>query len=294
MEVFTARVDRIRWKQGELSRNLEVGFDARRATSAHAHRFDALAVHQMGKVGSMSLHEAVRNLGLWPCFHTHVLNPSHKGLLRANGEPLGSHHPAAVPPHIFGSRELCSQYLDAGSSVGVISAIREPIARNLSAFFMNLDRFVGPDQLELDDADGLYERFRSRYPHHLPQYWLERELNEVFGIDVFASLFPGRGSTVLDAPPHRILIMRTSLPDEAKAQAICSYLGVSTVSVGRAHVTEDKPGLKSIYRKVGKLVGRDRDYIDAMLGMQMALHFFTAQEREEIKERWLAIGKSSD
>jgi hypothetical protein len=71
-------------------------------------------------------------------------------------------------------------------------------------------------------------------------------------------------------------------------------LGVSTVSVGRENVTEGNPGLKSIYRKVTKLVGRDRDYIDSMLGMQMALHFFTAQEREEIRERWLAIGKSSD
>lgn len=78
--------------------------------------FEAVVVHQMGKVGSRSLYEGLRELDRWPCFHTHMLNRSHPSLRPVDdGSDLRfSGRRDRIPPHVWSAREALSSYLDPG------------------------------------------------------------------------------------------------------------------------------------------------------------------------------------
>jgi len=258
-------------------------------------RFKAVAVHQMGKVGSRSIVNAVEGLGLWPCFHTHVLSTTHNPSLRPEVEPVVPPRHAEIPDHIFASRDLRAQFIDRGLPVAVLTAVREPIGRNVSAFFQNLDGFVEGSGANPEDPHELYELFRKEYFHFQPQRWLDQELNEPLGIDVFEEPFPTSGVLALEAEPHGILVLKASVPDERKGEALSAFLGVEGLAIARVNVTAKKAkraGRSNTLSGFMACVGQDEAYIDEMLSMKMTQHFFTAQEREGIRDHWLALGAS--
>ncbi len=258
--------------------------------------FEAIAIHQMGKVGSRSLVKAVTDLKRWPCFHTHVLNPAKNKAIDPSSPPSIPPGHSEIPAHIGEAREVRSQFIDQGRPVGVITAIREPIARNASAFFQNLDAFSKLADYEFDreDPDQLYDVFRRYYPHHQPQRWIERELNEVFGVDALAEPFPEAGWVEIDAAPHRILIVKTSLEDDGKARALRTFLGVDDLTVARVNVTKAKAEWserETLLDQFLSRVGRDEQYLDRMLELPMAGHFFSDDERSAIRTHWLTVGR---
>ncbi len=258
-------------------------------------KFEAVAVHQMGKVGSRSIVNAVEALGLWPCFHTHVLSTTHNPSLRPEVEPVVPPRHSEIPDHIFATRDLRARFIDRGVPVAVVTAVREPIGRNVSAFFQNLDGFVEGSGADPEDPHELYELFRKEYFHFQPQRWIERELNEPLGIDVFAEPFPVEGALTLEASPHGVLVLKASVPDERKAAALRGFLEVDALRLARVNVTEKKAkraGRSTTLSGFMACVGQDEAYIDEMLGMRMTQHFFTEQEREGIRAHWLALGAS--
>ncbi len=251
--------------------------------------FEAVAVHQMGKVGSRSLVNAIEGIGRWPCFHTHVLSPTHNPSLRPEATPTVPARHEEIPRHIFDARELRAEFIDTGRPIAVITPIREPIGRNVSAFFQNLDGFTAGQDVDPQDAEQLYELFRREYPHNLPQRWLEQELNEPFSVDVFAEPFPETGYVELTSGPHRILLLKASLEDVDKARAMSAFLGTDPLNISRVNVTKAKAkrgGRLSVLERFRALVGGDGDYLDEMLGLPMARHFFSAAELEAVRREW--------
>jgi hypothetical protein len=248
---------------------------------------DAVAIHQMGKVASASLHRAVADLQLWPCFHTHILHP------RSIVGRIARDNPPGRPPRLIGHvRQSCrlhAEYLNHGRPVAVISTVREPVGRNVSAFFQNLKRFVRPDDPRRNDMDALFEVFKKRYPHRRPDLWFERELNRVFNIQVFDHSFSKGGSVVIPAGAHLILMMRASLSDDRKGAICAEFLGVDHLDVPRLNVFR---GADQDYLDFKRLVGRDEAYLDRMLAGRVARHFFTEAERNQIRETWIDLGRA--
>jgi hypothetical protein len=257
-------------------------------------RFDAVAIHQMGKVGSRSLVAAVDDLEIWPTFHTHVLNVTENEALDPDNEPKSFERHAEVPDHIWAARELRSRFLEEGRPIAIITAVREPIARNVSAFFQNLEGFVAEGKISGEDPDELYELFQRTYPHRQPQKWFENELNDPLGVDVFATPFPDEGFAMIDAEPHQILIIKTSIDDEQKSAALSTFLGVPGLTVPRVNITTRKAkrsGRASLLERFKQRVGQDTAYLDRMLDLRVAKHFLTEQERTEVRERWQRTGE---
>lgn len=262
--------------------------DSRRRRTRSRRRYDAVVIHQMGKVGSRSLYEAVDELGQWPCFHTHLLNPSDRALADVAHIPKGR---TGLPRHLANARTLRAEYLDRDRPVAIVTAIRDPIGRNVSAFFQRLNEFLGEGDVDASDARSLYDLFKAEFPHRRPQTWLEEELNEPFGVDVLKHPFPERGWIALDADPHRLLVLRTSMPDEEKGATLARFLDVDRVKVARVHETRDTRDA-AVYERFKRLVGKDVGYIDEMLSMPMAEHFFAERERAQIREGWLNLGET--
>ncbi len=250
----------------------------------------------MGKVGSKGLLRAVEEVEAWPCFHTHILRADHPSL-KPDGSPVVPRTQRAVPPHILAARELRLDYLDRDRPVAVMTPIREPIGRNVSAFVNNLRGWASAHDADPDDVDEMYEVFQRHFPHRQPQEWIESQLNEPFGIDVFAKRFPSAGAVELDASPNRLLILRTTLSDERKAEVLGDFLGVEGLIVTRVNVTVERAGWSrraAIVQQFKSRVGRDEEYLDSMLELPMASHFFSKKERREIRDEWLQLGRTED
>lgn len=140
-----------------------------------------ILVHSMGRCGSGTIYETLKRAG-YRTAHVHYLTR---------------------PPDDQNREAL--KLLQACKDVYVITPIRKPIARNLSAFFMNY--------VSYGKAKPTWEEFLSRYSHEVPLTWFDREMLPVWGIDVYREPFDTqRGWQIYDG---KVLVIRLmNLNDE--------------------------------------------------------------------------------
>ena len=92
-------------------------------------------IYQMGKVGSSSIYNSVNRY--FKTYHIHYLNEKIISQIYQKSKDKNQ----SVPLHLETSTEVLN-LLKSEKKIKIISLIREPISRNLSAFFENLDNFT--------------------------------------------------------------------------------------------------------------------------------------------------------
>ncbi|MEO1241221.1 MAG: putative capsular polysaccharide synthesis family protein [Pseudomonadota bacterium] len=244
---------------------------------------DHVIVYQPGKVGSSAIMFAVQRAGI-TVSHVHMLNENRlRGLeerCMANGE--------ASPPHVSEARSIRKNYIDAKKRLCVVSAVRDPVARNLSAFFENIESFC-PDWLRLSkrNPDEVVTRFLENYPHHVITDWFDEEFKDALDIDVYKHPFShqqgyGRySSDIADA-----IVLRAEDENSKKSAALSNFLKADEIILKR-----ENKGLKrhwgDAYRKIKKTIKFPVAYLDQMYDSKMAKYFYTGQERNEFRQRHL-------
>jgi hypothetical protein len=211
-------------------------------------------VFQMGKVGSTSIARAVDGL------QVHTVEPSTWVQSLKGG--YHRHH-------------LNSLFFRMVEPKRLITAVREPVGRNLSAFMQNRGEMNwGKEQ----------SAFLANYPHNRPLEWFDREILPATGIDVFAEPFPHeKGWQIIS---DRLLIIRCEESDSTKETALSTFLG-RPVTLGRANVGSEKTYADDYERL--KCLPLPPDYIDRMLNSRYAAHFYSQEEREVLRCRWLGL-----
>lgn len=242
-------------------------------------------VYQMGKVGSRTLVAALAKRPGIEVLHVHSLNldtlERMKERHRVRGEPFPLHVTVAERIH----RDMVTQ----GRPLEMITLVREPISRNFAAFFENLPKFF--TGCNLDDASVPIERyiaqFLDNYHHDIPLGWFNQQLLEPFGIDVFARPFPHyRGYDVFKCNGHRLLVLRCESPDDIKRSAVESFLGIHLDNLVRTNVGDEKH-YGANYKRFKERIRLPETYVDHLLSSRYAQHFYTAEERAQIRARWV-------
>ncbi|NEP62510.1 MAG: sulfotransferase family 2 domain-containing protein, partial [Symploca sp. SIO2G7] len=148
-----------------------------------------VVIFQMGKVGSSSIYESLKAAQLEiPIYHAHVLTSDR---LKATEELARTHwQPCRNPIHLWHSFILSDELRKRHQQKWkVITLVRDPIARNVSAFFETLHLLEKSNQQKLmtsNDGQDLTQLFLSKfYAHDAPINWFDDELKPVFEIDVF-------------------------------------------------------------------------------------------------------------
>jgi uncharacterized protein YktA (UPF0223 family) len=139
---------------------------------------DPIVVYQMGKVGSLTVYESLLKSSVYQenVFHVHRLN-------------------SEIVPNTKKNKFLRELYDNesAHNKWKVISLVRDPIARNISAFFHNLEIFL-PNfykQYRGNNYDilKLVDVFYKSYPSNVPNNYFDAEIKTMFDIDVFSTSF---------------------------------------------------------------------------------------------------------
>jgi hypothetical protein len=254
---------------------------------------DAILVYQMGKVGSSAVTRSLRAAGIESrIYKLHFL--TRQGMARAERQYRRNWTGGRRALHLWESQYLHDKVREPrpGKQWRIVTLVRDPVARNVSAFFqtLDLDGFSGvADTLETRRADleRLTDAFVSQFEwHDEPLTWFDAELASVFGIDVFASPFPhARGYQTYENDSARVLLLRLEDLREAGPLAFAEWLGLESFEPVESNVGAAKY-YSDVYREFMKGAKLPRSYLERMYGSRYARHFYSDEEIRALRARW--------
>jgi hypothetical protein len=253
---------------------------------------DPLLVHQMGKVGSRTLTELLESLDLGrPVYHVHFLSDNGRSMLRRSAKARQSKG-VVGPDSALILCEAVARRIARGSvrkRWEIVTAIREPIARTVSAFFQNAARWIPDFESRLDDSSlpgELTAAFFARPAlHEQVLSWLDEEVKGVFGVDVYERPFPWSvGSDVFEGATARLLLIRLEDVDKAP-EAIAQFLERPVGELRSVNRAEDKSYAQA-YQQFLEQLELPAEFLERMYTSRFATHFYSPQENGAFRQRW--------
>ncbi len=239
-------------------------------------------VFTMAKVGTRALAQGIRDAG-FPCPEVHTLG---REAMLAQVKPAVD--AGELPSDQLIETMALKRRLD-GKSIKrpfYITAVRDPIARNISAFFQNHKQnlpAIDVRNSDVDTAHRAFEIFIRTYPHHLPLNWLDSNVLPQTGIDVYQAPFDPNKRYVRCG---RVLLFRIDCPDAVKGAVLSETLG-RQITIGRTNESADKR-YSGLYEKVKEIAFFDEAFLDRIYGSRYVRHFWTDEEIEAFRQSWLS------
>ena len=237
----------------------------------------------MGKVASSSVVSSLARAGDRDVFHTHRLNA------RTLDVRLSYHKRTNTPvPKVDRAAQfIIENFLTRARKIQLVSLVREPIARNISAYFETLDtRWGTKDAHAVIPVEQLVERFIEEYDHDIPDKWFDDEIRDTVGLDVYEKPFPQQqGYVLLGNQKADLLVMKHDLDDELKGIALGRLLGTGPRKVERTNVGRQK-NYGDTYETFRRSIRLGENFVRRMLQSRYACHFYSEQERELAFRMW--------
>jgi hypothetical protein len=252
--------------------------------SLHVLRKVPIIVYQMGRVGSASLANSLRMQGYRFVFHVHRMNP--ENIKKAREEYIRHKEP---PPKEDMGMKLYWHVAVAGRPAEFISLVRDPISRNISAFFRNFRHFTGRGYEDSGvPMEALAQMFIENYNHDVPLNWFDDEPKQALGIDVYEYPFEKKkGYAIIEKGNSRLLILKLELEDKHKERALGKFLGSEHIPWMTSNEGE-KSSYGSAYKNFLQTVRLPPTYLEAMCNSKYMRHFYSDDEIQKVRRRWLS------
>jgi hypothetical protein len=261
---------------------------------------------QMGKVGSKSVRRSLEALNLdMAIYHSHLLTKERidetekkrKKFFRTERESY------LKRPWLnqFLRKEICRK--NDGKKWKIITLTRDPVARNLSTFFENLEVLavnnnesfeiqsdyydILPFTLSLDEVGVLFNLFFDKLRHDTPLVFFDRELKGVFGIDVYAEKFPKSiGYKIYQNKLADVLLIRLENLNSSAPQAFKKFLDIQDFTLKEENIGANK-NYAELYKKFTETINLPANYLDKFYQSKFMKHFYTEQEINSFREHWI-------
>ncbi len=231
----------------------------------------------MGKVASSALTQAFHNADI-ASHHIHNLNPK---TLKKLGEPNAASGVAPIK-HVSQSLSHRTEYIEHPERFLFISLVRDPVARNISAFFQNLHLSEKESGIE-KNIDVLFKRFVETYPHRLPLRWFDHQFQKYLGVDIYKHSF-NKPKKFRSLPKQNTLLLRIDCPRADKEQLLSEIFNVP-ISVPDANVGEQKDYSERYIAFKNRARFEER-FLAHIYNSPFCRHFWTNQERKEMRSHW--------
>lgn len=245
------------------------------------HKRKPVFIWQVGKVGSVSIYHALANHV--PC--------------------MSMHHPLQLDEclHRFynvDKYKLRKSFHDKYAIKNVITGTRDPVERNISAFFQNMARvgspwFVGTkNEILKKDIRNLTKLFLNIpiKEHELILHWFDYAFRDYWNIDLYECGFdPSLGYAIYEFDKARILVIRQENLSEIGIPALKQFLniGSSNISLESRHRTKSK-WCGPLYAEFKKNVVIPKWYLDLMYDSRYMQHFYSTEEVQFFRNKWTA------
>lgn len=242
-----------------------------------------LLVFTMAKVGSLSVHLSVKRSTSIPSFHIHTLdNDEVQTKIKACFDR--GVYPDSRSPVPFILKEI----IDKRKPYKVISLFRNPIERNISAFFDAFEFNMGmPAEHFKGGLNELQAAFFEHVNHRYVVSWFDDYFLPATGINVYDFGFDKElGYGKIEVENTSILLMNTAIEDGTKQQLIADFLEVPNFELVNANVTSQSKA-SGLYEAFKNHMSFDQAYINDLLGSRFFEHFFTPEEALRTREKWM-------
>ena len=191
---------------------------------------EPVLLYVLPKVGSSTMWNSLNKSGSNKLFfQLHNLSP--ESIINARNS-IAMSNTRFVPTLILNSIFFSKiNHFRSPHKLKIITLTRDPVSRNLSAFFQNIDKWV-PDiyqrgQLNKRDFEELFEIFFSEYPHNYPLEWFDNELKSVYEFDVFSHQFEKeKGYQIYQENLIEVLLLKMESINECAQEAIHEFIGI--------------------------------------------------------------------
>lgn len=241
---------------------------------------DPVLVYQMAKVGSTSVTKSLKAAGINP-LHVHYINPDVRRVNRR--KYIEAHKP--IPYHFHIGYWLYWYLKVTSEDLRVITLVRDPIARHVSAAFQN----IRLGTIHRDDAQlaarQLEEDLRSAEGVRYAFAYFDREMEPVLGVNPAEQSFnreqgfgicKGRRATVLTLKLERLSTLISGVVSE--------FMEADLEPV-RANVKR-KSDIGDYYTAVKREFDMDRDSLREIYDHPWVKHFYTEKEVNSFIEKW--------
>ncbi|MBI5825772.1 MAG: glycoside hydrolase family 99-like domain-containing protein [Chloroflexi bacterium] len=255
-----------------------------------------IIIFQPGKVGSTSVHVSLekkyKDIGIsTPIHHAHILENIDERIefvsrIRKN--------PSNTIKKLLESKNLRDEiYSQPEKSWNIVSLVRDPVAQKISALFQLIDEYF-PDWKQRFDtgANSLMDlqKFfleKEEFQVNGLDAWFENQLKPLCNIDIFDIPFAKEAGYQIYNPGSRInlLIVRLEDLNLVAGQAFKEFINIEDFSIINTNIGEEKPYYQ-LYNQF-KSLPVPIEYLDNAYNSRYARHFYTDDEINFFRERWL-------
>ena len=272
------------------------------------YRDPPVLLYQMGKVGSKTIRDSLRASKLdRRVFHVHFLSPERVKETEKERRKYFGTEKQHLLKHIWQYQYLRKRIARGlnGEKWKVVTLTREPISRNISTFFENLEveplddgrRFsIQSDYydfdivVDLEDTKALVQLFFDRLYHDRPLVFFDEEIKRVFGIDVFSSEFPiSKGFKIYKGEHAEVLLIRLEDLNDCAEDAFREFLNIEDLTLLNTNVGTQKV-YAPIYRQILDSIVLPESYVERVYTSKYMRHFYSEAEILKFRARWQTSG----
>jgi hypothetical protein len=246
-----------------------------------------ILIYQMGKVGSITVYNSLRAAALAnPILHLHFLSKEDFRGRRKRHKAVGRD----LPYHIF-LGEAVSRVLPRPCKI--ISLVRDPIAYLVSGTFEN--PFFATEEIRTDTgaidhqkALKYLERVLSKpATYSYVNEWFDRELKQVFDIDVFAQPFPVNvGYAVYRKADVEALVIRLEDLTQKGPTVISEFLNLEKPLVLEQRNVRTGSRDGEAYQQVLKKLRLNELVCREIYSSRFTKHFYSERMIEQFIRKW--------
>ena len=251
-------------------------------------------VYQMGKVGSTSVSKSLKAAGLINyVFDIHFLS---KDLIKYRNFYVESGI-VPVPYHLDLGLSLRKRIIRGGcNEFKIISMVRDPIARQISDIFENLELICMEAKMPsvLFDAVEIYNFIEKKFADDsFFDYvfnWFDNELKKVFGIDVFAHPFNREsGWSLYRNGNTEALIIRLDDLSRVGENVITNFLGYESkrkIPILKANV-RSQTQQSDAYQFVKDRLRLNKFFCEKIYASRFVRHFYSDDQVKKMSRQWI-------
>lgn len=232
---------------------------------------EEVLLYQMGKVGSVSIRDAINQLD-------EGIRVIHVHYIMDYGE--------------YGAKfdeRLYNRIMTEDKTWLIISMVRNVFSRDISGFFWSLEQYYSGDPTIYNQA--MVDDFVYNYPHQWTLEWFDNELSKLLDYDIYSKPFNTSrgfsyyGRDVGPKPHFNLLVMQTEVLSDVGPEAIYPLLK-STVTMSKKNQTEKRRAVSQQRAQFMMEAVFPQDFIDEMLGSKYMQHFYSPEDRELLRKFW--------
>lgn len=250
---------------------------------------DKILIYTMRKVGTVSIKDALdESLGI-NNLYLHSLNPIGGKEEFVNEINLNNR---SISPYYKKAASLIKDNIKNEKKLKVITAVREPIARNLSFMFYNLQLFLGLNSNLVNTQNSKFaftEIFEDIYyqkiNHDYFLNWFDIELKNSLGIDIYEYPFDKKkGYSIIKKNNIELLILKIEYLDNC-VQIIKEFTGADKFELKRKN-SADSYWYKPIYDSYKEEFIPNEEHLYKLYNSRFMKYFYSKDEITKFYKKW--------